>query len=249
MDNSFEKIRDLLKNDDFETSYTELESIVYDSQKKNEIVNNKARYSNLLREYRNGTIDYERFSIIKNQIRVSLLDIIDAIYTINNHRLENKKKRNVKAILFLIPSILLVLIFVLGHLNKMIKIENKVSKDWMNSNAQDTTLTSEKKINKNFDAADAVESNVPPSKIHKEKEFIEKSFSFFLVLNFDQLNSIIVLNGSNARIISGQNTTYQEIGIPRLNNEYSILLVNGIDTCSWSAYISINHQRIFPKCN
>ena len=71
-----------------------------------------------------------------------------------------------------------------------------------------------------------------PSQGNTDKERDEKGnipkekFSFFLVLNSDQINSKIFVDGKPAKIISGQNTTYPEIEINKLTKEYSIQLTN-----------------------
>lgn len=80
-----------------------------------------------------------------------------------------------------------------------------------------------------------------------EKDIIPvEKFSFLLVLNSDQINSKIIIDGKPAKIISGHNTTYPEVEINKLDKEYSIQLTNDKYNCQTSQYLSSNHQKVYP---
>lgn len=65
------------------------------------------------------------------------------------------------------------------------------------------------------------------------------------MLNSEQINSKKLINGKPAKIISGQNSVYQEIEINQIGKKYSIQLVGNNSNCNDSIYIVSNHQKVF----
>lgn len=92
-------------------------------------------------------------------------------------------------------------------------------------------------------ALDSNEIENLPSTISNEK-FPKPSF--LLVLNADQIDSKILLDGKPAKIISGRGTVIQEIQIDQLDSSYSLTLTKNNKICEQLIFISTHLQKVFP---
>jgi len=70
------RIGDLIGKDDLKTAITELRNLLQKSKKLDEIILHSARYNDLMKQIRIGTISFEDANITKNKIRYAVLDML-----------------------------------------------------------------------------------------------------------------------------------------------------------------------------
>lgn len=99
------------------------------------------------------------------------------------------------------------------------------------------------RVKKNLSVDNNKQSNPKSDKAKQKKNPIT---TFLLVLDSDQINSKVLVNGKQGRIIKGHNTSYQSIAIDSLNSIYKITIVYNGKICETTTYISSNNQRIYP---
>lgn len=74
-----EIIGDLIGKDDLALAIKNLYALLKDSPKLDEAILQSARYNDVIKQIRLGTIDFEQANITKNQIRYALLDLVREI--------------------------------------------------------------------------------------------------------------------------------------------------------------------------
>ncbi len=70
------RVGDLIGKDDLKTAITELSNLLRNSKKLDEIILHSARYNDLMKQIRSGTISFEDANITKNKIRYAVLDML-----------------------------------------------------------------------------------------------------------------------------------------------------------------------------
>lgn len=71
------EIRELIAQDNLGQAFIELSNIVLDSEKSDELILLKARYSDLEKQKRLGIIDLSEKEQLKNNIRVSMISLVN----------------------------------------------------------------------------------------------------------------------------------------------------------------------------
>ena len=92
-----DNINDLISRDEIGSAIQLLHDLLKDSPVLEETLLHSARYTDVMKQIRLGTIDYEQANITKNQIRYALLDLvreIDAHKSLPKIRVEVEKYFN-----------------------------------------------------------------------------------------------------------------------------------------------------------
>ncbi|MDZ7879936.1 MAG: hypothetical protein U5L45_19820 [Saprospiraceae bacterium] len=72
-------IRDLIAKDDVKTAVQQLSSLLKDSPRLDEAVQQSARYNHVLKQIRLGVVDFQAANIAQNQIRHGVLELLREI--------------------------------------------------------------------------------------------------------------------------------------------------------------------------
>jgi len=70
-----EQIEQFISNDDLPSAMDLLKRLLKNSPKLDEVIQQSGRFSEVSKQIRLGTIDYEKASIAKNQIRFAVIDM------------------------------------------------------------------------------------------------------------------------------------------------------------------------------
>ncbi len=144
---TLDHVIELIGKGELESAIQELSHLLKHSKKLNEIVLQSARYHDIKKQIRLGTVDFENANVTKNQIRAALLDIIREVKESINRdpsfesaieKEINNKRLIIKVTKLLVLGILLLSIIIMGfqqHDNIYACVKNKVTK----FNSQDTT--------------------------------------------------------------------------------------------------------------
>ncbi len=81
-----ERIGDLVGKDDLKTAIAELRNLLQKSKSLDEVIVHSARYNDLMKQIRQGTISFEDADIKKTKLRYAVLDMAREIET----EIENK---------------------------------------------------------------------------------------------------------------------------------------------------------------
>lgn len=84
------KVKELIEKDNINGAIEELQRIVKDYELQNEIIINSARLNSISKKARTGIVDFNTESREKNNIRFSLLQIIDELENPDNVLLSDK---------------------------------------------------------------------------------------------------------------------------------------------------------------
>lgn len=122
IDNEISAIRKLIRNDELPQAIVALNSFLDNSPQMNEVILHSAKYNDLAKQIRLGVIDSHSASIYKNQIRISILELLSEIETYENEVPKEKFTiRNKYWMYFFIATILIILIMIFSR-NEIIGI-------------------------------------------------------------------------------------------------------------------------------
>lgn len=76
-----ERIGNLIGKDDLKAAIWELNQLLKDSPQLNEAIVQSARYNEVMKQIRTGSISFEEANLTKNQIRLGILNLLEEIET------------------------------------------------------------------------------------------------------------------------------------------------------------------------
>ena len=75
----FEEIQNCIAENDLSNAMNRLRTFLKDRPQLNEVLQQSGRYTALLKQIRLGTVDFSEKNLVENQIRASLLGLLDEI--------------------------------------------------------------------------------------------------------------------------------------------------------------------------
>lgn len=103
---TIQKIRKLISDDKLEEAISELAGVMSDDKELDEVILQSARFVEISKFLRQGTISFEKASITKNQIRLALLDLLRFI----EEEKEKSGRKKKTGIAYLLPLMVLLLL-------------------------------------------------------------------------------------------------------------------------------------------
>lgn len=76
-----ERIGNLIGKDDLKAAIWELNQLLKDSPQLNEAIVQSARYNEVMKQIRTGSISFEEANLTKNKIRLGILNLLEEIET------------------------------------------------------------------------------------------------------------------------------------------------------------------------